>query len=65
MENFYVNLVKIDGMQATLDMAKRLMTVSSEASPGASAIFNIPLMTVEVMMGWLQVCIKSLTYLIR
>ena len=40
--NIYVNLVHIDGMQATLNMAKRLMTVSKRTLPGASAISNIP-----------------------
>ena len=38
------NLVHIDGMQATLNMAKRLMAVSKGPSPGASAISNIPFM---------------------
>ena len=42
--NIYVNLVHIDGMQATLNMAKRLMAVSKGTSPGASAISNIPFM---------------------
>ena len=42
--NIYVNLVHIDGMQATLNMAKGLMAVSKGTSPGASAISNIPLM---------------------
>ena len=42
--NIYVNLVHIDGMQATLNMAKRLMAVSKGPSPGASAISNIPFM---------------------
>ena len=42
--NIYVNLVHIDGMQATLNMAKRLMAVSKGTSPGASAMSNIPFM---------------------
>ena len=42
--NIYVNLIHIDGMQATLNMAKRLMAVSKGTSPGASAISNIPFM---------------------
>ena len=42
--NIYVNLVHIDGMQATLNMAKRLIAVSKGTSPGASAISNIPFM---------------------
>ena len=42
--NIHVNLVHIDGMQATLNMAKRLMLVSKGPSPGASAISNIPFM---------------------
>ena len=42
--NIYVSLVHIDGMQATLNMAKRLMAVSKGTSPGASAISNIPFM---------------------
>ena len=42
--NIYVNLVHIDGMQATLNMAKRLMAVSKGPSPGGSAISNIPFM---------------------
>ena len=42
--NMYVNLVHIDGMQVTLNMAKRLMAVSKGSSPGASAISNIPFM---------------------
>ena len=42
--NIYVNLVHIDGMQATLNMAKRFMAVSKGTSPGASAISNIPFM---------------------
>ena len=40
--NIYVNLVHIDGMQATLNMAKRLMALSKGTSPGASVISNIP-----------------------
>ena len=58
--NMYGNLVHIDGMQATLNMAKRHMAVSKGTSPGASAISNIPFMV--AMMGWLQVFIKNLTY---
>ena len=42
--NIYVNLVHIYGMQATLNMAKRLMAVSTGSSPGASAISNMPFM---------------------
>ena len=42
--NTYVNLVHIDGIQATLNMAKRHMAVSKGTSPGASAISNIPFM---------------------
>ena len=42
--NIYVNLVHIDGIQATLNMAKRLMAVSKGPSLGASAISNIPFM---------------------
>ena len=42
--NIYVNLVHIDGMQATLNMAKRLMAVSKGPSPGTSAISNISFM---------------------
>ena len=42
--NIYVNLVHIDGMQATLNMAKRLMAVPKGPSPGVSAISNIPFM---------------------
>ena len=42
--NIYVNLVPIDGMQATLNMAKILMAVSKRTSPGASTISNIPFM---------------------
>ena len=42
--NIYVNLVHIDGMQATMNMAKRLMAVSKGTSLGASAISNIPFM---------------------
>ena len=60
--NIYVNLVHIDGMQARLNMAKRLMYVSKGPSPGASAISNIPFMVLQTMMGWLQVIIKNLTY---
>ena len=48
--NIYVNLVHIDGMQATLNMAKRLMAVSKGTSPGASAIFNIPFWQLQAMM---------------
>ena len=40
----YVYLVHIDGMQAALNMAKRLMTVSKGTSPGASTTSNIPFM---------------------
>ena len=36
--NIYVNLVPIDGTQVTLNIAKRLMAVSKETSPGAGAI---------------------------
>ena len=42
--NIYVNLVHIDDMQATLNMAKRLTAVSKGTSPDASAISNIPFM---------------------
>ena len=42
--NIYVNFVHIDGMQATLNMAKRLMAGSKGSSQGASAISNIPFM---------------------
>ena len=42
--NIFVNLVHIDGMQATLNMAKRLITLSKGSSPGPSAISNIPFM---------------------
>ena len=42
--NINVDLIHIDGMQATLNMAKRCMAVSKGTSPGASAISNIPLM---------------------
>ena len=42
--NMYVNLVHIDDMQTTLNMAKRLMAVSKGPSSGASAISNIPFM---------------------
>ena len=42
--NIYVNLVHIDGMQATQNMTKRLMAVSKETSLGATAISNIPFM---------------------
>ena len=41
--NIYVNLVHIGGMQATLNMVKRLMAVSKGTSPVASAISNISL----------------------
>ena len=44
--NIYVNLVYIDGMQATLNMAKRLVAVSKGTSPGASTISNSPFMAV-------------------
>ena len=40
----HVNLVHIDGMQATLNMAKRLMGVLKGTSPDASAILNISFM---------------------
>ena len=40
--NVYVNLIHIDDMQGTLNMAKRLMAVSKGTSPGASATSNIP-----------------------
>ena len=42
--NNYANLVHIDGMQATFNMAKRPMAVSKGTSPGTSAISNIPFM---------------------
>ena len=42
--NIYVNLVHIDGMQATLNMTRQLMAVSKGPSPGASATSNIPFM---------------------
>ena len=42
--NIYVNLVHINGMQATLNMAKRHMAESKGTSPGASVISNIPFM---------------------
>ena len=42
--NIYVNLIHIDGMQAMLNMAKRLMAVSKGPSPGAGAIPSIPFM---------------------
>ena len=40
--NVYANMVHIDYMQATLNMAKRLMSVSQGSLPGVSAISNIP-----------------------
>ena len=40
--NIYVNLAHIDGMQATLNMAKRKMAVSKETSQGVNDISNIP-----------------------
>ena len=49
--NIYVNLVHIDGMQATLNMAKRLMAVSKGPSPVASAISNIPFMVASSHNG--------------
>ena len=42
--NVYVNLVHIDSIQATLNMAKRPMAISKEMLPGASATSNIPFM---------------------
>ena len=42
--NIFVNLVHIDGMWATLNMAKSCMAVSKGTSQGASAISNIPFM---------------------
>ena len=42
--NIYVNLVHIDDMQATLNMAKRLIAVSKGTSPGVSAMSNITFM---------------------
>ena len=42
--NINVNIVHIDGMQATLNMARRLMAVSKGTSSGARAISNIPFM---------------------
>ena len=60
--NIYVNFVHIDGMQATLNMAKRLMAVSKATSRGTSSISNIPIMAASTMMDWYQVFIKSLTY---
>ena len=42
--NNYVNLVHIDSMQATLNMANRFMAISKGTWPGASAILNIPFM---------------------
>ena len=42
--NIYVNLVHIDGMHTTLNMAKRLTAVSKGPSPGANAISDIPFM---------------------
>ena len=44
LANIYVNLVSIAGMQATSNMAKRLMAVSKGTTPGASSISNIPFM---------------------
>ena len=38
-------------MQATLNMAKRLMAVSKGTSPGASAISNIPFMVASNQDG--------------
>ena len=40
----YVNLGHIGGIQTTLNMAKRCMTVSKRTSPDASALSNIPFM---------------------
>ena len=45
--NIYVNLIHIDGMQTTLNMAKRLMVVSKGTSPCASSISNSPFMAVS------------------
>ena len=50
--NIYASLVFIDGMQATLNMAKRLMAVSKGISPGASAISNIPFMVASSHDGF-------------
>ena len=49
--NIYVNLVHIDGMQATFNMAKRLMAVSKWTSPGARAVSNIPFMAASSHAG--------------
>ena len=48
--NIYVNLVHIDGMQATLNMAKRFMAVSKGPSPDASAISIIPTGIVNIVI---------------
>ena len=45
------NLVLIDNMPATLDMAKRLLTLSKGASPGTRAISNIPFMAASIPDG--------------
>ena len=60
--NICVNLVHIDDMQATLNMAKRLMAVSKGTLQGASAISNITFLTALHHYGLAQVFIKCLTY---
>ena len=60
--NIHVNLVHIDGMQGTLNVAKRLMAVSKGTLPSTSAISNIPFMVASSHDGLVQVFSKSLTY---
>ena len=60
--NIYVNLVHMDDMQATLNMAKRPLEVSRGTSPGASAIVNIPFMTASSHNGLVSSTFQTLTY---
>ena len=41
---YLFNLVHLDGMQVPMNMAKRLMAVSTGPSPGATTMLNIPFM---------------------
>ena len=60
--NIFVNLVHIEGMQATLNMAKRLMAVSKGTLPDASTISDIPFMAASRHDGLASGMNQSLTY---
>ena len=60
--NTYVNLVPIDIIQATLNMVKDLCLYQKEILQVQVSYQVFPSWQFQVMMGWFQACITSLTY---